>query len=97
MPHSYLSSVLDLDPLPIFVRVTQPALLITGEDDESVPVESARCLKRRLSERGQTKITLMIIPGADHALRRNGRDLKPDIMTRLSPWISSGTWDGAPS
>lgn len=94
MPHPYLASVLDVDPLPIFARVTQPTMLIIGEEDESVPVESARYLARSLEGRGSGNLTLAVVPGADHTLRRDGQDLKPDLMARLSQWLGGGNWRG---
>jgi len=94
MPHPYLASVLDVDPLPIFARVTQPTMLIIGEEDESVPVESARYLARSLEEYGKSNVTLTVIPGADHTLRRDGQDLKPALMARLSRWLGGGAWQG---
>lgn len=88
LPHRYLSSVLDLDPIPVYLRVSQPAYVILGEKDEAVPVESAYALRDRLNAARRTNVTVEIVDGASHALMREGVDLKPIIMGKIGAWLS---------
>lgn len=92
MTPRYWTSVLDVDPLAVYRRVSQPILLIIGEQDENVPVESALHLKEIFAHEGRRNLTLEIVPGADHVLKRNGSDLKPDLMRRIGNWLSTGAW-----
>lgn len=92
LPHRYLTSMLDLDPRPIYAQTTQSALLLAGGEDESVPVESMHRLGEELKQRPTGKVNLEIIPGANHVLKRDGRDMKPVIMQRLSRWLTGEPW-----
>lgn len=87
MTPRYWSSVLDNDPADIYRRVKQPILLIVGEKDENVPVESAYFLRDQLRATGASRFMLEVVPGANHFLVRDGRDLKPEIMQRISLWL----------
>ena len=49
------------DSMPLLARVSVPTLVITGEEDEMIPVDESR----RMAE-AVTGATLVIIPGAGH-------------------------------
>lgn len=89
LPYLYWSSSLDKDPMPFYLRVSQPARVFFGEKDQSVPVESARALRDRLNAAHRTNIEVEIVEGASHTLVRDGKDLKPDIFRRLDSWLAA--------
>lgn len=88
LPYRYFSSMLDVDPIPVYLRVSQPAYVVMGEKDESVPVESAYALRERMAAAHRTNFTIEIVEGASHALIRDGADLKPAIMRKIGEWLS---------
>jgi pimeloyl-ACP methyl ester carboxylesterase len=90
LPYLYWSSSLDKDPMPFYLRVSQPAKVFFGEQDQSVPVESARALRDRLNAAHRTNIEVEIVEGASHTLVRDGKDLKPEIFRRLDAWLTAG-------
>lgn len=95
--HTYWSSMLDADPLPAYLRLRVPALVLFGEKDRSVPVEAAWHLKEAMRAAGQTNVTVQTVTGADHALRRDGKDLKPSLFRGVSDWLKDGVWKHDPA
>lgn len=93
MTPRYWTSVLDVDPLADYRRVSQPILLVIGERDENVPVEAALYLKDVFAGERRHNLYVEIVPGADHVLKRNGSDLKPELMRRFGKWLATGAWD----
>jgi pimeloyl-ACP methyl ester carboxylesterase len=87
LPYLYWSSSLDRDPMPFYLRVSQPTRVFFGEKDQSVPVESAHALRDRLKAAHRTNIEVEIVEGASHTLVRDGKDLKPEIFRRLDGWL----------
>ncbi len=87
LPHRYLSSMLDVDPVPAFLRVNQPIILIMGGNDDSVPVESTQVLQHAFAGAGKTNLDVRIVPGASHALTHDGKDLKPGLMADIGRFI----------
>ncbi|ABD87590.1 alpha/beta fold hydrolase [Rhodopseudomonas palustris] len=86
-PHRYWSSVLDRSPAPTYLALKIPVLMIFGERDENVPVESARMLEERFRATRAKNFRLVVVPGADHVLLQDGVDRKPDIMTLISAFF----------
>ncbi|WP_438388885.1 alpha/beta hydrolase family protein [Actinopolyspora saharensis] len=61
----------DFDPAPYLARVRQPVLAVWGEHDvASPPRESMAVLGRSLARAGNPHLTMRVLSGADHALRR---------------------------
>ncbi|MDR7038541.1 pimeloyl-ACP methyl ester carboxylesterase [Methylobacterium sp. BE186] len=89
--HAYWSSFLDVDPLPLYRRARMPILVLFGAEDESVPVESARHLQEAMAAEGRNDVSVLIVPGADHALRRGGHDLKPQLLWQVGRWLKGGS------
>jgi pimeloyl-ACP methyl ester carboxylesterase len=85
--HRYWSTVLDRAPAPVFLKLKQPILMILGEKDESVPIESGRVLERRFAEAKKTNLRLIVIPGANHVLVVDGQDQKPAIMKIIGDFL----------
>lgn len=88
MTYRYWSSILDVDPMPIYQQVHQPILAIMGENDESVPIESLYYLRDRFRDAGRENLTTMVVPGASHTLVRDGEDIRPAVMGKIAVWIS---------
>lgn len=88
LPFRYWSSSLDVDPSPLYRRVSQPTYILFGERDQSVPVESVQKLRDDPAIRKQGK-TVEIVPGASHTLTRSGVDLKPELFTKINAWLTS--------
>ena len=82
--YRYWSDVMDNDPLPVFLRLKIPILLGIGEQDMSVPVESALFLKAKFEAEGKSNLTLMVYPGADHRLNGNGVSYRQEFFSELS-------------
>jgi pimeloyl-ACP methyl ester carboxylesterase len=87
-PYRYWSSVIDLDPAPIYLSLSIP--MVFGEQDRSVPIASARLLEARFQERGKTNFQLVTVPGANHVLVAGGTNRKPEIMARIGAFFGSG-------
>ncbi|UAB78336.1 alpha/beta hydrolase [Erythrobacter sp. SCSIO 43205] len=88
MPHLYLTSMLDFDPLPHLLASKQRVLFVHGEKDESVPLASARVAAEALSRDSSRKVVLEIVPGANHVLVNEEGDQKVDIMRKLPVWMN---------
>lgn len=71
-PYRWWSDVMDIDPLPDFLKLNIPIIVGIGEKDESVPVESALFLESKFKEAGKNNLIVRIYPGADHRLNSNG-------------------------
>ena len=82
------------DPLAWWARVRAPVLLIYGADDQRVPATtSAARIGEALRAGGNTKVTVRILPGADHTFRlRPGPSgwpvSAPDYIPSLVLWLS---------
>lgn len=83
-PYRWWSDVMDIEPLPDFLKLNIPVLIGIGEQDRSVPVESARFLESQFEEAGKSKLTLNVYPGADHRLSGNGVSHRSEFFADLS-------------
>jgi len=83
-PHRWWSDVMDIDPLADFLQLNIPVLVGIGEQDESVPVESARFLESKFKEAGKSNLILKAYPGADHRLSGNGISHRSEFFAELS-------------
>ena len=82
LPHRYWSSVLDLDPAATLQRVSQPALIVIGSEDRSVPVASARRAADLLPE-GR----LVVIPGASHTFQTPEGSRRAAVMALVDDFL----------
>lgn len=83
-PYRWWSDVMDIEPLSDFLRLNIPILVGIGEQDESVPIESARFLESKFNEAGKSNLILKVYPGADHRLSGNGVDHRNEFFGELS-------------
>ena len=83
----YWASLLEVDPVRFLIGLDIPIIVVMGDNDRSVPVESVLYLKRMFKRADRDNLTVVIYPGADHTLSAPGMDYRLDFMKRLSGWI----------
>jgi dipeptidyl aminopeptidase/acylaminoacyl peptidase len=87
----FLRSVVDFDPLFQWLQVSQPALLVYGEEDEddNAPVrESVRRLEHAFRSVNKTNYRILVVPGVGHGLRDPATHrLAPLFTQSLSAWL----------
>lgn len=88
---TFLRAVAAYDPLPYWLQVTQPVLVVFGEEDEedNVPVrESVRRLEHVFRSVSKTSYQILVVPGSGHAIRdpRTHR-LAPRFRDTLGAWL----------
>ena len=88
-PYRWWSDVMDIEPLPDFLKLNIPVVVGIGEQDESVPVESARFLASQFKNAGKSNLILHIYPGADHRLSGNGISHRSEFFAELSRLLQS--------
>lgn len=86
-PNRLWSQVLDDDPLPDFMALTIPIVLAMGENDDSVPIESAKYLHRQFQLASKTNLTLLTYPNADHRLQAGNVSYRPAFFEALSKML----------
>ncbi|ATE61887.1 hypothetical protein CCZ27_19655 [Thauera sinica] len=87
--YRWWSDIMDLDPLPDFLQLNIPIIVGIGEQDRSVPVESARFLESKFNEAGKSNLTLIVYPSADHRLGARGISHRSDFFAELSRLLRS--------
>ena len=85
---------MDFDPAPILAEVHCPVLLFYGEEDEWTPVEASIAAWRRAAAKaGNTDLTVVRLPGTDHAPTAGGAHDGDAISTAytdaLTEWLDS--------
>lgn len=91
----FFRRVIHTDPIPYWRDVTQPVLVIYGEDDHNAPVvTSVYRLIRVWQELDHPDATLRVIPGTGHGLWEPGADahrptLHPDVVAILRDWLTN--------
>ena len=88
-PYRWWSDIMDIDPLPDFLKLDIPVLVGIGEQDASVPAESARFLETKFKQAGKTNLILKTYPGADHRLNGNGVSYRSEFFAELSCWLQA--------
>ncbi len=83
-PYRWWSDVMDIDPLPDFLKLNIPIIVGIGENDESVPVESALFLESKFKEAGKNNLILKVYPESDHRLNGNGNSHRNEFFAELS-------------
>lgn len=88
---TFLRAVAAYDPLAYWVQVSQPVLLVYGEEDErdNVPVrESVRRLEHVFRSVNKTNYRIMVVPGAGHGIRDpQTHRLAPRFRDTLRAWL----------
>jgi pimeloyl-ACP methyl ester carboxylesterase len=83
-PYRWWSDVMDIDPLPDFLKLNIPIIVGIGEKDESVPVESALFLESKFKEASKDNLTIKVYPESDHRLSGNGISHRNAFFAELS-------------
>jgi len=83
-PYRWWSDMMDIDPLPDFLKLDIPIFVGAGEKDQVVPVEAALFLDAKFKEAGKNNLTLKIYPEADHFLNGNGVSHRDEFFAELS-------------
>jgi uncharacterized protein len=103
--HAYVSEELpepgdwadmDFEPRDTFARVRCPVLAFYGDTDEWMPIEdSTAAWELAATESGNADITLVRLPGCDHAPTPLGRDdlqaISPRYTSTLMDWLAART------
>lgn len=88
---TFLRKVMTFDPLPYWMIIHQPALLIFGEQDEAdnVPVaESVRRLNFAFAAARKGNAQISVLPGLGHSLMSVEGQLAPSFVATLTEWLS---------
>lgn len=82
--YKWWADILDIDPLPDFLKLDIPILVGIGEADSSVPVESAKYLESQFMAAGKSNLRLKVYPGANHQLSAGSRSYRQEFFEELS-------------
>ena len=85
--YRWWSDVMDIAPIDDYLKLNVPILIEIGEQDQSVPVESARFLEEAFQKAGKNNLVVRVYPGADHRLNRNGLSLRSDFFAELGKFL----------
>ena len=85
--YRWWSQVMDYNLMPYFLRLNIPILVGMGENDKSVPVESAYYLQSRFQKAGKKNLTLKVYPKANHRLKNGGISYRHDFFSMLSSML----------
>lgn len=94
---TFIRGVADFDPMPYWLSVDQPVLVLYGARDEAdnVPVtESVRRLRFAFDLVGKENRRIRTIPDAGHGFRTNDGQLMPEFVEELTSWIEVQTRGG---
>lgn len=86
-PHRWWTDVLDIDPMPSYLRLDIPILVGIGERDQRVPVESVYYLQNQFEQRGKTNLITKVYPNADHQLNARQQNYLYSFFSSLSDMI----------
>lgn len=88
---TFLRKVFAYDPMPYWIVLNQPVLVVLGADDErdNVPVAaSVQRLEAGFASAGKRNGRIVVIPGAGHALiDHSTHQLMPAFTTELAEWV----------
>jgi pimeloyl-ACP methyl ester carboxylesterase len=96
---AWFRSVLQWDPEPVIKKVDQPLLIMHGELDRQVPLQSAELLNGLAAKRKKGPATLSLVPGINHLLvpARTGEiaeyaslseeKVSPLVATQIADWL----------
>lgn len=87
-PYKYWNSVLFIDPMEFYNKITVPILVAQGEHDKSTPIESGRFLRDEFNKQGKTNLTFIEYKGADHTLKSaDGKEGLKDFFEKMNEWL----------
>ncbi len=74
-----------LDPLPHWTAVDIPALVLIGENDDTMSCEKNIALFKKIGQ-SAASLDVRVVSGADHGLRVQGA-VAPGILEEVADWI----------
>jgi dienelactone hydrolase len=83
-PYRWWSEIMDYDPMPDYMKLNIPILLGIGENDSSVPVESAYHLESEYKKAGKSNLTVKVYKGSDHRLSDGDKSYRSEFFMLLS-------------
>lgn len=89
---TFLRRVASFDPIPYWLQLRQPVLVVYGAQDEAdnVPVaESLRRLEHAFGLTGKENAEILVLPDAGHALLTDDRSLHPGLTEALAAWLAA--------
>jgi pimeloyl-ACP methyl ester carboxylesterase len=91
LPHHRWSSYLWDPPVRDLLRRPVPTLVVHGDADDAVPVESARALAAALAAAGRRDLRYVELAGVDHRLRHRatGRRALPLVELAVLAWLGT--------
>ena len=89
-PYRRWSTFMFARPADDLLKVECPILLVHGDKDESVPIESARALAEAFRIAGKTNLKLVEIVGADHGFGdgKTARSFLPLVEVEGVRWLA---------
>ena len=89
---TFFRKVMTFDPMPYWIMVRQPTLVLYGAEDEQDNVaveESVRRLQFGFRNAGKTNYRIAVLPGLGHDLgwRNGGGKLAPAAADTLANWL----------
>ena len=88
---TFFRGVAGFDPMPYWIQLTEPVLVLYGAEDErdNVPVaESVRRLEHAFKSAGKANYQITVIPGAGHSfIDAQRRELMPAFVEALGSWV----------
>jgi uncharacterized protein len=97
---TFLGKVADFDPMPYWILVRQPVLVVYGAEDEQDNVaveESRRRLRFGFEQAGKTNYRIDVLPGVGHTLGWTpAGGLGPAAAAAISDWLSATVLDAEP-
>lgn len=79
--------IMDYDPMPNYLKLNIPVLVGMGENDESVPVESAYYLESEFKKAGKTNLKLLVYKDANHRLSADDKSYRDEFFSKLSQML----------
>jgi pimeloyl-ACP methyl ester carboxylesterase len=84
-PVYWWMDILDVDPLPDYLKLDIPILVGVGEQDDSQPLASVHYLQSQFSQHGKQNLQVNIYPGVGHSLSAEAkRNLFGALNMRLA-------------
>lgn len=94
---TFIGKVATFDPMPYWILVRQPALILYGEVDEQDNVavaESVRRLRFGFAQVGKTNYQITVVPGVGHLLGwRPEEGLGPAAAEAIGSWLAANVTD----
>lgn len=89
--YRWWADMMDIDPLPDYLKLDIPIIIGVGEKDQSMPVESVLFLDAKFKEAGKNNLTLKVYPDSDHVLRGQDVSHRGDFFAALSRLLQPST------